>query len=172
MILLSLWNIIRDTFSSDEDGIQRFLKGINGWQMKCCCGFLWIIAYFIGILCLSLVAYLLLIFSAIFFTFCEWLIHHLPDNEDFNEIKKKWEKLDLKSWIKELDRMKLFEHFGESLPQVILSIVFIVNNGGIAANLVNSVSAAFSAGSLLFGIIKSCILWVKNDKEDNLCIIK
>ena len=66
VILLSVWNIIRDTFSSDEDGIQRFLKGINGWQMKCCCGFLWIIAYFIGILCLSLVAYLLLIFSYYF----------------------------------------------------------------------------------------------------------
>ena len=132
--------------------------------MKCFFGFLWIIAYFIGTLCLSLVAYLLLIFSAIFLTFCEWLIHHLPDNEDFDEIKKKWEKLDLKSWIKELERMKLFEHFGESLPQVILSIVFIVNNGGIAANLVNSVSAAFSAGSLLFGIIISRILWVKNDK--------
>ena len=74
VILLSLWNIIRDTFSSDEDGIQRFLKGINGWQMKCRCGFLWIIAYFIGILCLSFVAYLLLVFSAIFYTFCEWLI--------------------------------------------------------------------------------------------------
>ena len=60
--------------------------------MKCFFGFLWIIAYFIGTLCLSLVAYLLLIFSAIFLTFCEWLIHHLPDNEDFDEIKKKWEK--------------------------------------------------------------------------------
>ena len=51
--------------------------------------------------------------------------------------------------------VKLFEHFGEALPQLILSCVYIHNNGGPLTHPINTTSAVFSAGSLAIGIFTS-----------------
>lgn len=51
--------------------------------------------------------------------------------------------------------LKLFEHLGEAGPQLILMIIFIVNNGGATEHPVSVTSAVFSAGSFLFGMYTS-----------------
>ena len=51
---------------------------------------------------------------------------------------------------------KLFEHILEALPQLIISIYYIAHNGGPSINAVQTVSATFSTGSLLFGLITGC----------------
>ena len=56
---------------------------------------------------------------------------------------------------------------GESLPQLIISIVFIANNGGVELHPWNTTSAVFSAGSVMIGFITSGILWVSWCKERN-----
>ena len=50
---------------------------------------------------------------------------------------------------------------GESLPQLILGITFIVNNGGAVTHPLNTCSAVLSAGSVLIGLITSVIMWKK-----------
>ena len=50
---------------------------------------------------------------------------------------------------------------GESLPQLIISIVFIANNGGVELHPWNTTSAVFSAGSVMIGFITSVMIWVK-----------
>ena len=51
---------------------------------------------------------------------------------------------------------KLFEHILEALPQLLISIVYIANNGGPSTKSVQTVSAAFSTGSLVFGLVTGC----------------
>ena len=52
---------------------------------------------------------------------------------------------------------KIFEHFFEALPQLTLSLIFISNHGGLSdENIVNIVSAIFSFGSLIIGIVTAC----------------
>ena len=55
--------------------------------------------------------------------------------------------------------VKVFEILGESLPQLILTIVFISNNGGPMKHKINSASAVFSGGSVLYGLITSGGMW-------------
>ena len=51
--------------------------------------------------------------------------------------------------------LKLFEHIGEALPQLVLSCVFIGYNGGPLVNWINTISAFFSAmmGGLLAPLV-------------------
>ena len=51
---------------------------------------------------------------------------------------------------------KLFEHLLEAFPQLVISIVYIANNGGFVANFVQAVSAMFSTGSLILGLVTGC----------------
>ena len=52
--------------------------------------------------------------------------------------------------------LKLFEHFFEALPQLILSFIYISNHGGLFENIHLVISSIFSLGSLVYGIIISC----------------
>jgi len=63
---------------------------------------------------------------------------------------------DKHDWLTGMKRGKLFEHLGEAGPQLILMIIFITNNGGLAVHPFSVISAVFSAGSLLYGIYSSC----------------
>ena len=56
---------------------------------------------------------------------------------------------------------------GEALPQLILSCVFIVNNGGPQLHYINTVSAVFSGLSFLYGFVISVAACVKN-REDKV----
>jgi len=55
-----------------------------------------------------------------------------------------------------LNFYKLFEHLLEALPQLVINIVYISNNGGVSANYVQAGSAVFSSGSLLLGLVTGC----------------
>ena len=55
-----------------------------------------------------------------------------------------------------LNLYKLFEHILEAFPQLLIGIVYIANNGGPGPNYVQTVSAVFSSGSLIFGIVTGC----------------
>ena len=61
--------------------------------------------------------------------------------------------------ILDVNLTKMFEHFGEALPQLIISCVFIHNNGGPYTHPINTTSAVFSAGSLAFGIFTGFKAW-------------
>ena len=54
---------------------------------------------------------------------------------------------------------KLCENVGEALPQLILSIMFIVNYWDDYDMTINVVTAIFSSGSVLFGLITSGKAW-------------
>ena len=54
---------------------------------------------------------------------------------------------------------KLCENVGEALPQLILSIMFIVNYWDDYDMTINVVAAVFSSGSVLFGLITSGKAW-------------
>ena len=61
--------------------------------------------------------------------------------------------------------LKLFEHIGEALPQLVLSCVFIGYNGGPMVNWINTTSAFFSAMSLLYGLVISIDACIKSREE-------
>ena len=61
--------------------------------------------------------------------------------------------------------LKLFEHIGEALPQLVLSCVFIGYNGGPLVNWINTISAFFSAMSLLYGLVISIDACIKSREE-------
>ena len=61
--------------------------------------------------------------------------------------------------------LKLFEHIGEALPQLVLSCVFIGYNGGPLVNWINTVSAFFSAMSLLYGLVISIDACIKSREQ-------
>ena len=54
--------------------------------------------------------------------------------------------------LQNINIFKMFEHFGEALPQLILSCVYIHNNGGPYTHPFNTTSAVLSAGSLAYGV--------------------
>ena len=173
VVLMSIYHIIRDFYPTNPEeagGPMVFLTKIGCDQYRCRVKFCYALPlslfYFCFVFCCYVVVYLIFIFCAIIFTFYDWAMSE--DKVENDEDDEKKSVLYTKKEMNDIERMKLFEHIGESMPQLILSIVFIVKNGGIAANLMNSVSAAFSAGSLLIGIIKSCFLWIKNDDEDSI----
>lgn len=59
----------------------------------------------------------------------------------------------------------MFEHIGEALPQLILSCVFIGYNGGPLDNIINTISAFFSAMSLLYGLVISVDACIKSREQ-------
>ena len=61
--------------------------------------------------------------------------------------------------------LKLFEHIGEALPQLVLSCVFIGYNGGPLVNRINTISAFFSAMSLLYGLVISIDACIKSREQ-------
>ena len=61
--------------------------------------------------------------------------------------------------------LKLFEHIGEALPQLVLSCVFIGYNGGPLVNWINTISAFFSAMSLLYGLVISIDACIKSREQ-------
>ena len=61
--------------------------------------------------------------------------------------------------------LKLFEHIGEALPQLVLSCVFIGYNGGPLQHPLNTTSAFFSAVSLLYGLILSVDACIKSREQ-------
>ena len=63
-----------------------------------------------------------------------------------------------------LAQMSLFS--GESFPQLVISIIFIANNGGVETHPWNTASAVFSAGSVIIGIITSVMAY-KNGANDD-----
>lgn len=69
---------------------------------------------------------------------------------------------------KDMDMVKvlrLFEHIGEALPQLVLSCVFIAFNGGPLEHPLNTTSAFFSAVSLLYGLILSVDACIKSREQ-------
>ena len=60
-----------------------------------------------------------------------------------------------------LDYYRLVEHIGEALPQLIISCVLIYTTGGAAYNGWDTISAALSAFSLVYGMLKGCssVIW-------------
>merc|ERR1712131_551203 len=88
---------------------------------------------------------------------------------DDNMVEKKMDDFKLLNSMRIIDHLKLFEILGESLPQLIISIVFIANNGGVETHPWNTTSAVFSAGSVMIGIITYGNLWFQTfcgDKKD------
>ena len=61
--------------------------------------------------------------------------------------------------------LKMFEHIGEALPQLVLSCIFIANNGGPYEHLLNTTSAFFSAMSLLYGLVISIDACIKSREQ-------
>ena len=61
--------------------------------------------------------------------------------------------------------LKMFEHIGEALPQLILSCVFISYNGGPLEHPLNTTSALFSAVSLLYGLVLSADACIKSREQ-------
>ena len=65
--------------------------------------------------------------------------------------------------------MQFSTHIGEALPQLILSCLFIMNNGGPLhgplLHYINSISAIFSALSFLYGFVLSVDACVKTKKQ-------
>ena len=170
---MSIFSIIRDIYPLNPEearGPMNFLSKMGcdqfSWQQAFCWALPLSIFYFIVVLFSIVFLYLVFLFCAIIFTFHDWVIGQSKDKVE-NDVDEE-KKSALEHCIELIERMKLFEHIGESLPQLTLSIVFIVKNGGIAANIMNSVSAGVSAGSLLIGIIKSCFLWINNDDKDSV----
>ena len=82
----------------------------------------------------------------------------------------------IKNFSKKPDLMLLiFEHIGEALPQLILSVIFLVNNYPFLLAFdtlfgipipISLVSAIFSCGSLCMGIYSSCKAWCEDNDED------
>ena len=58
-----------------------------------------------------------------------------------------------------------FPFLGEALPQLILSCIFIINNGGPLLHYINSISAIFSGLSFLYGFVLSVDACVKTKKQ-------
>jgi len=80
---------------------------------------------------------------------------------DDNVVAKKLKGLKYPILVDVVTLLKLFEILGESLPQLILGITFIVNNGGAVTHPLNTCSAVLSGGSVLIGLITSGIMWKK-----------
>jgi len=74
--------------------------------------------------------------------------------EDWSEDSDLW-NLNLNA----MKFMKIFEHIGEALPQLIMMSVFIANNGGPDEHPFGVVSAVFSCGSLMYGLYGSGKAW-------------
>jgi len=65
--------------------------------------------------------------------------------------------------LTKLNGWKMYEHLGEAGPQLVLMVIYLVNNGGHTWFSVTS--AVLSAGSLLYGIYSSYFpysVWVKD----------
>ena len=58
-----------------------------------------------------------------------------------------------------INQYKLCENIGEALSQLIISILFIANYWADHVMTINLVSAVFSSGSVLFGLITSGKSW-------------